>query len=272
MLLKISHLTKYRFDQPVHYALQQLRLMPRSGVGQNVNRWDVTVDGGVKELEFDDQFNNHAMLVNIDPGQTEISITCEGEVETTDLHGIIGQNYGFAPLWFFLRSTPLTQAGSGVQKLIKQIGRDSYDTEVTMMHALSRLIGEIVPYQTGETHSETTAEEALAAHNGVCQDHAHIFISTVREMGFPARYVSGYLMMNDRIDQEATHAWAEAYIPDIGWVGFDVSNGISPDDRYIRVATGLDYKDAAPISGLSIGNGTGSMGESMDVSIQVQQQ
>ena len=91
-------------------------------------------------------------------------------------------------------------------------------------------------------------------------------------MGFPARYVSGYLMMNDRIDQEATHAWAEAYIPDIGWVGFDVSNGISPDDRYIRVATGLDYKDASPISGLRMGSGTSSMNESMDVSIQVQQQ
>ncbi|WP_339632503.1 transglutaminase family protein [uncultured Sneathiella sp.] len=272
MLLKISHLTKYHFEEPVHYALQQLRLMPRSGVGQAVNRWDVTVDGGVKELEFDDQFNNHTLLVSIDSGQREISITCEGEVETTDLHGIIGQNLGFAPLWFFLRSTPLTEAGSRVQKLIKQLGRAEYETEVIMMHALSRLIGEIVPYMTGETHAETTAEEALIASNGVCQDHAHIFVSAVRKMGFPARYVSGYLMMNDRIDQEATHAWAEAYIPDIGWVGFDVSNGISPDDRYIRVATGLDYKDASPISGLRMGSGTSSMNESMDVSIQVQQQ
>ncbi|MEX1034681.1 MAG: transglutaminase family protein [Sneathiella sp.] len=270
MLLKISHLTKYHFDDPVRYALQQIRLMPRSGVGQDVARWDITVDGGVKELEFDDQFSNHAMLVSINPDQTDISIRCEGEVETTNLHGIIGQNVGFAPLWLFLRSTPLTEPGSRVQKLIKQLGRD-YETEIVMMHELSRLIGEIVPYQTGQTHAETTAEEALIASNGVCQDHAHIFVSAVRKMGYPARYVSGYLMMDDRIDQEATHAWAEAYIQDIGWVGFDVSNGISPDDRYIRVATGLDYKDAAPISGLRIGSGTESMGESMEVSIQVQQ-
>ncbi|MFC4270703.1 transglutaminase family protein [Sneathiella chungangensis] len=267
MLLKISHLTKYHYEEPVRYALQQLRLMPKSGVGQNVVYWDVTVEGGVQELEFEDQFNNRVVLVSTNPGETEVSIRCDGEVDTTDLHGIIGPNSGFAPLWFFQRSTPLTAAGSRVQKLIKQLGSD-YDTDVTMMHALSRLIGEVVPYQTGETHSETTAEEALVAASGVCQDHAHIFISTVRALGFPARYVSGYLMMDDRVHQEATHAWAEAFIPDIGWVGFDVSNGISPDDRYIRVATGLDYKDAAPVSGLRMGSG----GEFMDVSLQVQQQ
>ncbi len=266
MILKISHLTKYRFEEPVHYALQQLRLLPKSGVGQNVVYWDVTVTGGERELEFDDQFGNHVMLVAIDPGKTDISILCEGEVDTTTLHGVIGPNKGFAPLWLFLRSTPLTIPGSRVAKLIKELGTD-HETDVTRLHALSRLIGEVVPYQTGETHSETTAEEALIAAAGVCQDHAHIFVAAVRQMGFPARYVSGYLMMNDRVEQDATHAWAEAYLPDLGWVGFDVSNGISPDDRYIRVATGLDYQDASPISGLRLGSG----GEHMDVTLQVQQ-
>ncbi|MCF8467441.1 MAG: transglutaminase family protein [Sneathiella sp.] len=266
MLLKISHLTRYHYDEPVHYALQQIRLMPRTGPGQNVANWDITIDGGKKELEFEDQFNNSTLLVSIEPGQTEISIRCEGEVETTDLHGVVGATGGFAPLWFFHRSTSLTKSGARVQKLIRDLG-DNFETEVIKMHSLSRLIGEVVTYQTGETHAETTAEEALAAGNGVCQDHAHIFISVVRQLGFPARYVSGYLLMDDRIEQDATHAWAEAFIPDIGWVGFDVSNGISPDDRYIRVATGLDYKDASPISGLRIG----SSGESMNVSLQVQQ-
>jgi transglutaminase-like putative cysteine protease len=266
MILKISHRTKYRFEEPVHYALQQLRLMPKTGVGQNVVYWDVTVTGGVRELEFDDQFNNHVMLVCIDPGETEVTILCEGEVDTTNLHGIIGPNNGFAPLWFFLRSTPLTTPGPRIAKLIKQLGTD-HESDVARLHALSRLIGEVVPYQTGETHAETTAEEALVAASGVCQDHAHIFVTAVRQMGLPARYVSGYLMMNDRVEQDATHAWAEAFLPDLGWVGFDVSNGISPDDRYIRVATGLDYKDAAPISGLRLGAG----GEHMDVMLQVQQ-
>lgn len=266
MLLKISHLTKYRYEQPVRYALQQLRLTPKAGVGQSVLRWDVTVEGGVRELEFDDQFSNHASLVSINPGGTEMSIRCEGEVETTDTNGIIGENSGFAPVWLFLRQTPLTRPGSRIAKLARQLGSDHSD-RVAMMHTLSNLIAELVPYQTGETEAETTAEEALAIANGVCQDHAHIFISVVRHLGFPARYISGYLMMDDRIEQEATHAWAEAYLPDIGWVGFDVSNGISPDERYVRVATGLDYKDAAPISGLRLGSG----GESLDVTLQVQQ-
>jgi len=87
----------------------------------------------------------------------------------------------------------------------------------------------------------------------VCQDHAHIFIGAARAAGIPARYISGYLMMDDRIDQEATHAWAEAHVEGLGWVGFDVSNGICPDPRYVRVATGSDYRDAAPITGISIG-------------------
>ena len=87
-------------------------------------------------------------------------------------------------------------------------------------------------------------------------------------MDFPARYVSGYLMMNDRAEQDASHAWAEAYVDGIGWIGFDVSNAISPDARYVRVATGLDYREAAPVSGLRFGHG----GETLKVNIEVQQQ
>jgi transglutaminase-like putative cysteine protease len=79
--------------------------------------------------------------------------------------------------------------------------------------------------------------------------------------------VSGYLMMNDRVQQDASHAWAEVYVDALGWVGFDASNAISPDSRYVAVATGLDYNDAAPISGLSFGPGA----ETLDVTVQVQQ-
>ena len=112
-----------------------------------------------------------------------------------------------------------------------------------------------------------SAEEALAAGHGVCQDHAQIFIGAARLLGFPARYVSGYLFMENNVEQEASHGWAEAYVDGLGWVGFDVANGISPDERYIRVATGLDYKEAAPVSGMRFGDG----GEAMTVTLQVQQ-
>ena len=127
---------------------------------------------------------------------------------------------------------------------------------------------EAVPYRIGATGPDTSAEAAIDLGAGVCQDHAHIFIAAARAMGYPARYVSGYLMMPDRVQQDATHAWAEAHVPGLGWVGFDVSNAISPDQRYVRVATGLDYRDAAPVAGLHYG----ATGEALAVDIEVQQQ
>ncbi len=127
------------------------------------------------------------------------------------------------------------------------------DGKLDFLHALSKQIADQVDYRIGETQVHTTAEESAAQGSGVCQDHAHIFIGAARAHDIPARYVSGYLMMNDRIDQEATHAWAEAHIDGLGWVGFDISNRISPDPRYIRVATGRDYRDAAPVTGISFG-------------------
>jgi transglutaminase-like putative cysteine protease len=91
-------------------------------------------------------------------------------------------------------------------------------------------------------------------------------------MEIPARYVSGYLMMNDRVEQDATHAWAEAWVHGLGWVGFDVSNGISPDPRYVRVATGRDYREAAPVTGISFGSVTGDLTVSLAVEQQTAEQ
>ena len=136
-----------------------------------------------------------------------------------------------------------------------------------MLHELSAHILSTVEYRTGATDVATNAEQAITAGAGVCQDHAHIFIAACRSIGIPARYVSGYLMMDGHIEQTASHAWAEGHLDGLGWVGFDVSNGISPDGRYVRVATGFDYRDAAPISGMSFG----ARDKSMVVSLRVEQ-
>ena len=125
-----------------------------------------------------------------------------------------------------------------------------------------------VIWEPGRTHVGSTAEEAVQAGHGVCQDHAHVFVACARAMGVPARYVSGYLAMEERTEQQAMHAWAEAFVPDLGWVGFDPPNGVCPDLSHVRVATGLDYRDAAPVSGLRFGAG----GEELTVSVAVQQQ
>lgn len=265
MKLKISHTTSYKYDQPVSYALQQVRLTPMNNPQQSVINWSIEIEGGSQELAFSDQHKNHTLLVKANAGQTELHFTAFGEVETHDSTGVLGKVHGVAPLWHFKQPTQRTEAGKNVKMLSKAIGRGS--SLLGDMHTLSKTILEVVPYQTSQTFFGTTAEEALKAGAGVCQDHAQIFVSAARSAGIPARYVSGYLMMNDRIDQEASHAWAEAYLDDLGWVGFDVSNGISPDERYVRLATGLDSRDAAPITGVRLG----SARESMIVSLQIQQ-
>jgi transglutaminase-like putative cysteine protease len=266
--LAITHVTTYSYDQPVHYALQQLRLVPRSGHGQTVLDWSSTITGGTKQASFDDQFVNHTELVKVDPGATRIEIRSEGHVEVEDNHGVIGTHRGFAPLWLFENPTATTTPGPAIRALARQLRADHGEADtLAQLHALSAMILSQVGYETGRTDSDTTAESALTSGHGVCQDHAHIMITAARLLGHPARYVSGYLMMNDRVDQDASHAWCEIWTDALGWVGFDVSNGISPDARYVRVATGRDYRDAAPIMGIRQGPGT----ERLQVSLQVQQ-
>jgi transglutaminase-like putative cysteine protease len=125
-----------------------------------------------------------------------------------------------------------------------------------------------VDYRPGTSDTETTAEQALEKKSGVCQDHAHIFIAAARALNIPARYVSGYLMMEGKNEQAATHAWAEAHVPSLGWVGFDPANDVCPDERYVRIATGLCYRDAAPVSGMRVGG----PGESLTVKVTVASQ
>ncbi|MEM8649069.1 MAG: transglutaminase family protein [Pseudomonadota bacterium] len=266
MRLSISHQTIYRYDQPVQYALQQVRLTPKTRQGQTILDWKIEVEGGKEELRFDDHHNNRVLLVSSDPESTQLVISASGTVETNDTSGITGRHGGYAPLWFFLRQTELTKPGPLIRKLVKSL--DTPEAEgVAKLHALSSLIAEQVTYQSGQTATDTTAEEALSTGAGVCQDHAHVFLSAARLLNFPARYVSGYLMLNDRVEQDASHAWVEVHVEGLGWVGFDISNGISPDERYVPVATGLDYNETAPVSGMRFGDSS----ESMIVSLQVQQ-
>ena len=253
MKLAIRHTTHYAFAEPVAHALQRLRLTPKETQGQRIVDWSMQFENAQRELEFDDQHCNTVTLIGVSPGIREVTVMCSGVVETQDHAGVIGRHSGHLPLWSFLRQTPLTRPGPRLRSLLREVPERDIAAPLGFLHALSDLIRDRITYQTGTTHAATTAEEAVVHGYGVCQDHAHIFIGAARASGIPARYVSGYLMMDDRIEQEATHAWAEAHVEGLGWVGFDVSNGICPDPRYVRVATGSDYRDAAPITGISIG-------------------
>lgn len=267
MKLSIRHSTRYAFQEPVIHALQRLRLTPKETQGQSILEWNMVYNNAHPELEYEDQNCNTVALIAVEPGASEVTVTCEGKVETSDHAGVIGRHSGHLPLWSFLGQTDLTRPGLQMHNLAREIGKPD-EASVDFLHELSAQIASRVTYGIGTTGVSTKAEEAVAAGEGVCQDHAHIFIGLARLFDIPARYVSGYLMMNDRISQEASHAWAEAHIDGLGWVGFDVSNGISPDPRYVRVATGRDYRDAAPVTGISFGTSA----QSLTVDLEVEQQ
>lgn len=266
MRLKITHKTEYVYDQPVPYTLQRLRLVPLNDHIQTVIDWRVDVAGASVETAFNDQFGNRTELVSISGDRHVVSIEASGTVDTRYSNGVVGPHTGFAPLWLFLRETPRTKAGKLVRDLARGI---SGDGDLARMHALMETIHESVAYEPGSTDTETTAEQALEAGKGVCQDHAHLFIATARILGIPARYVSGYLLMDETPEQTATHAWAEAHIAGLGWVGFDAANKICPDERYVKISTGLCYKDCAPVSGLRIG---GTAEEQLSVTLIVAQE
>jgi transglutaminase-like putative cysteine protease len=164
---------------------------------------------------------------------------------------------------FWLRNTGMARHDESFDPLIADLGSGAADStqRVMVLHELMKRVAERIEYRTGVSTVETTAAEALARGAGVAQDTTHVFIAATRRLGVPARYVSGYLRNDDReLRVGATsHSWAEAWVPGLDWVGFDPANAMSPRGDSLRVAVGLDYRDAAPVSGRRIGTGDAKM-------------
>lgn len=257
MQLHIEHHTRYVYSNPVNYTIQQLRLTPQNGFGQQVKRWDIRVNGELPMSE--DAFGNTMHTLVVDKPHEEISIIATGEVETG--LPIISQHQAL-PLTIFLRETPLTQSNAEMLDFAKQYQQTQGQNQALedMMHNLLAR----VQYIKGATQVNTPAIEAFSLGKGVCQDHAHVFISCCRAIGLPARYVSGYLFTEDGSLMQ-THAWADVYLTDEGWQSFDVSNGCRTGAMHVRLATGLDYRTASPVSGMRIGGGIEGMASSVIV-------
>lgn len=264
MLLKITHSTEYVYEHPVSYALQRLRLFPQDSALQTVQSWSMEIEGGQVEARYDDQFGNIVELVSASRNTSSIRVIAHGAVETINNAGVLGLHRGYMPLWLYQRQTALTRPGKVIRELARSLDRRE---PLDRLHSLMDELHKAMAYVPGATQTKTLAEDALAAGEGVCQDHAQTFASAARVLGYPARYVSGYLMMEEITQQVASHAWAEAHIDGLGWVGFDAANNISPDERYVHIAYGLDYRDAAPIAGVRTGFGE----EQLEVQITVEQ-
>lgn len=265
MLISIGHVTRYTYGLPAAYSVHTLRLTPPSFEGQRVLNWRVEMPEIAGAVQYRDAFGNVSHLVSIPRSYDEISIIARGVVETKDKAGLVRGLMEAAPVRIFLRETPKTAPDANIRALVADVPKAD---PIDRMHDLMRLVGERVEYAVGTTTASTSAAEALRAGRGVCQDHAHVFISAARVMGFPARYVSGYFLTGDALGSEAQHAWAEVYIDGLGWLGFDPANQICPTESYIRLGCGLDALSAAPITG----NRTGGGNENLDVFVEVQQQ
>jgi transglutaminase-like putative cysteine protease len=190
-------------------------------------------------------------------------------VETVNADGIIGQLSGMAPAGVFARTTPLTEADRAIDTLAASF-RGKFRDQIALYHALMAAIAERMKFDTGHTDAATTAAAALKAGHGVCQDFAHVFLAVCRCLDLPGRYVTGYLVMKEgEVEADAHHAWVEAEVAGLGWVGFDPTNGICPDEHYVRLACGLDAASAAPIRGIRRGAGLDSL--AVNVTVEVQQ-
>lgn len=266
MILKVSHTSTYAYDTPIRGAVQSLRLTPSQCDGQRLVRWQIEVVGGTRGAGFRDGAGDWIESWSLRGPTTEVIVRVTGEVVTTDMAGVLRGHRETVPPEAWLRETAATRADGGLAQLAHRAAAGAADA-LDAAHRLSAAVAEAIAYAPGATAAHTTAAEALALGEGVCQDHAHALIAAARVLGLPARYVSGYLLADlDGAAHEAAHAWAEVWIDRLGWVGFDPANGCCPDGRYIRLGSGFDAADAAPIRGVAHGR----VAEVLDVAVAVE--
>jgi transglutaminase-like putative cysteine protease len=248
MRIRITHETVYTYDEPAKSAIQLLRLTPRGHEGQTVLSWTLDVDHEAKLLRREDWYGNIAHSLFVPGPVNQITLRVAGEIETTETAGVVQGGVERFPEMFYLRQTPLSRESTAISEFAKAATQGA-SNPLEQAHALNNAI-----------------HEAFAAGHGVCQDFSHVFLAAARSLNVPARYVSGYLHKPGEAVQEAGHAWVEAFIPDLGWVSFDPTNGVSATEHYVRLAIGLDYLDAAPVRGSYYGISR----EALDVRLRIE--
>lgn len=206
-----------------------LRLTPFVYEGLRLRYWSICDGGGAELPSIHDGYGNTVHTISAGAAKEHAEVVVEGEVETTNVWGIVRGAAETLPPLFYLRSTRLTSPGPAIMELARTVAEGK-----SLLKRLHALMGRV-------------AEGAGGASGPTPTDLAHLFIAAVHVLGVPARFVSGYLWKDEELhDVEALHAWAEVFVPDLGWVGFDPANQICPTEAYIRTSIGLDAEAAAP--------------------------
>jgi transglutaminase-like putative cysteine protease len=267
MRLRIAHRNVYRYDPPAAAVIQVLRLTPRNHEGQYVVRWRIDVSADARLAAHEDAFGNITHVFSADGPFSELFVEVDGEVETQNTNGVVrGTLERFGPS-LFLRDTALTQADPAIREFAHSVRAAKGGEVLAELHGLLDRLYEEMDHAGDDAEGAANAAEAFARKGGPSRDLTHIFIGAAHALGIPARYVGGYCCSDDGAAQAAGHAWAEALVPELGWIAFDPANGFCPTDAHVRVAIGLDALGAAPVRGMRYGPGA----ETLEVAIKVGQ-
>lgn len=262
MRLYVRHRTEYRFTEPQARLVQLLRLTPGNNAGQSVVSWSIEVDRNARLKSGRDGYGNATTMLYVDGPLEHIALTVEGEVLTEDQAGMIGATpEPLAPL-HFLQSSGLTTPDAAIAAFAEALPDGD---PLARAHALNEALHARLEVVAPDYRADQRASVRFAEGAADPQGAAHLLIAAARTIGFPARYVAGHLYRADADETHAAHGWAELHVASYGWIGFDPSVGRCPDDRYVRVAIGLDHAQAAPVSGARIGGG----GEALAVDVHV---
>ena len=268
MRIRISHATTYAYDTPPTGVTQLLRLTPRDHDGQHVVSWRIDLSEDCLLHQHEDAFGNITHSFTAEGPFNKLTVEVAGEVDTQDTDGLVSGAVERFPPQLYLRETSLTQTDAAIIDFAEATRAATDGDTLILLHALLTMLNREIAFDTDPTHAATTAAEAFSLRRGVCQDITHIFVAAARALGVPARYVGGHFHRADGVTaQDAGHAWAEAYVENLGWIGFDPTNGICITDAHVRVAVGLDYLGAAPVRGTRFGGG----GETLTVAVRVDQ-
>ena len=265
MFYSIRHLTKFRYATPVSESVMETRMHPRNEVNQRCLTFHLAVSPRCRAFSYRDYLGNHVHHFDI-PGQhSQLVIIAEALVDlqsplqlpaslTSEAWEEIDALVQDGDYWEMLLPSEFAKPTPSLLKLAGQLEVRRRDDPLTVLRALNSALYSSFEYALKSTRVDSPIDDAIRTRQGVCQDFAHIMISLVRTLQIPCRYVSGYLHRrvedHDRSAEDATHAWVEALLPHLGWVGFDPTNNLIAADRHVRTAIGRDYADVPPTKGI----------------------
>jgi hypothetical protein len=247
MRLAVRQTITFRHDRPMRMLVHGLRLTPSRFDGQKTLRWTVSAAGGREGSEFRDGAGDLVRTLSVRGPASEVRIEVDGVVDTTDLSGVLRGHREAIPPAAYLRETAATRADAATLDLARTVmAANEGSTRLSLAHALAGAVA-----------------DRLEAEGDEGTDPAHLMIAAALPAGIPARYVSGYRLGDD--DAGGNHGWAELWIDGLGWIGFDAAHRCCPDDSYIRLCSGADAADAAPVRAVT---GPGSELSEVDVAVR----